>query len=67
MINQDQSIPCPECKTQIPFDTRQLLMGAQFACPNCNIRISLADESKPIVEKTMEKFDELKRKITKPN
>jgi transcription initiation factor IIE alpha subunit len=65
MINLEQNIPCPTCNTKIPFDTRQLLMGVKFVCPNCQSAIGLANESKPIVQETMEKFDKLKGKISK--
>ena len=57
MINSDQSIPCPTCSTKIPFDTRQLLLGIQFVCHNCQSAIGLATESKAIVQETMEKFE----------
>jgi transcription initiation factor IIE alpha subunit len=62
MINSDQSIPCPTCSTKIPFDTRQLLLGIQFVCPNCQSAIGLAIESKAIVQETMEKFEAVKSK-----
>lgn len=60
MIN-NQSIPCPVCQSSIPFSIDQLLMGIHFACsnPECTASISLASESKPIVEETMEKFKEI--------
>lgn len=60
MINPDQSIPCPVCQTKIPFDTKQLLLGIQFTCPNCAASIGLSDESKPLVQDTMKKFEEVK-------
>jgi transcription initiation factor IIE alpha subunit len=62
MINQDQTIPCPTCQTKISFDTMQLLMGMQFVCHNCHSAIGLAAESKPVVEQTIKKFEEIKRK-----
>jgi len=65
MINQEQSIPCPTCKTKIPFNAQQLLMGAQFACPGCLTVIGLASESRPIVEETMDKFQEMKENLGK--
>lgn len=65
MINNEQSIPCPVCNTKIPFDTKQLLLGVKFVCPNCNAAIGLADESKPIVKETMEKFEAIKGKFSK--
>jgi transcription initiation factor IIE alpha subunit len=65
MINTDQTIPCPVCETKIPFDTKQLLLGVQFSCPNCQAAIGLAEQSKPAVQETMDKFDELKEKMGK--
>ncbi len=64
MINSDQSIPCPVCNTKIPFDTKQLLLGVKFVCSNCQAAIGLADESKPIVQETIEKFEEIKGKFS---
>jgi transcription initiation factor IIE alpha subunit len=61
MINTEQTIPCPECGTKIPFDTKQLLMGVQFACPKCQSLIGLAQESKPLVEEAMEKLERVKQ------
>lgn len=60
MINSNQNIPCPICGTQIAFDTNELLKGIKFACPNCKTEIGLADESKKIVQETMNKFDKVK-------
>ena len=65
MINPDQSIPCPVCKTKIPFDTKQLLLGVQFVCSNCQSAIGLATESKAIVQETIEKFEAVKEKVAR--
>ena len=65
MINPDQSIPCPVCQTKIPFDTKQLLLGVQSACPNCDASIGLSDGSKPLVQETMEKFEAVKGQFPK--
>ena len=65
MINPEQSIPCPVCSTKIPFDTKQLLMGVKFVCPNCQAAIGLAEERKPIVKETLEKFEAIKEKFSK--
>ncbi len=65
MINQEQAIPCPTCQTKIPFDAQQLLMGVQFACPGCHALIGLASESKPQVQETMQKFENLKQELGK--
>ena len=59
------TIPCPACNTPIPFNTHELLRGAQFTCPKCYASIGLSNESRPVVEKTMKKFDEMKKNITK--
>lgn len=64
MINKEQTIPCPVCQTKIPFDTKQLLLGMQFVCSNCHAAIGLAQESKPIVEETMNKFEDIKSKLS---
>ncbi|MFI5151481.1 MAG: hypothetical protein ACHQRM_17270 [Bacteroidia bacterium] len=64
MINSEQTIPCPTCNTKIPFDTRQLLLGMQFVCPNCMAAIGLATDSKPVVEETMKKFEDVKGKLS---
>ncbi len=64
-MNKEQTIPCPVCQTKIPFDTKQLLLGVQFVCSNCQASIGLADESKPIVKETMEKFEAVKGKFSK--
>lgn len=65
MIQQNQNIPCPICNTKIPFDTKQLMMGIRFGCPNCDASIGLAEESKELVEQTMEKFEAVKGRISK--
>ena len=66
-MNYNQSISCPVCGTKIPIDTIQLLLGIQFKCPNqdCDVSIGLHEESKPIVEKTIAKLNELKENLNK--
>lgn len=61
----EQSIPCPVCQNKIPFDTKQLLLGVKFVCSNCQAAIGLAEESKPIVQETMNKFESLREKQPK--
>lgn len=56
----ENGIPCPVCSTKIPFDVNQLLLGVQFGCPQCNAVIGLGQESKPLVEKAMQKLEEAK-------
>ncbi len=65
MIGQTQNIPCPVCNTGIPFDTKQLIMGVQFACPMCSSLIGLASESKGLVEEAMKKLEAVKGKASK--
>ena len=67
MINNETHIACPLCSTKIPFDVKELMKGVKFQCPNseCDASIGLAEQSKEVVEKTMEKFEELKGKIGK--
>ncbi|MGH1339715.1 MAG: hypothetical protein ACRBFS_26590 [Aureispira sp.] len=60
MINPEQQIPCPVCQTKIYFDTKQLLLGAQFKCGNCFASIGLATESKVQVEGAINKLNELR-------
>ncbi len=67
MINPENSIPCPVCGTRIPFEVKTLLAGVSFDCPNpeCNSSIGISAESKPIVEKTIEKMELLKNSTKK--
>ena len=68
LLNHNQTIPCPVCKTGIPFETKLLLQGVKFTCPNpgCDAAISLADESKELVQKTVETFEAAKGRISAP-
>lgn len=61
----EQSIPCPNCQTNISFDAQQLLMGVQFTCPNCNAKIGLAQESKQTVQDSLDHFEKLKEDVSK--
>lgn len=61
----EQQIPCPVCNTGIPFDPRQLIAGVQFVCPNCQASIGLAQESKALVEDTLQRFEEMKRSASR--
>ncbi|MFK7797925.1 MAG: hypothetical protein AB8E82_10765 [Aureispira sp.] len=60
MINPEQQIPCPVCKTKIHFDTQQLLLGVQFKCSSCSASIGLATESKVQVEGAINKLNQLR-------
>lgn len=61
----EESIPCPNCNNKIPFDTKQLLLGAKFTCSVCHAQIGIAEESPTIVEETLKKFEELKSHLKK--
>jgi transcription initiation factor IIE alpha subunit len=61
MINKDSTIPCPVCKTPIPFDAQSLLMGVSFSCPSCSASVGLSNQSRPIVEKTMTELETFKK------
>ena len=56
------SIPCPNCQTQIPADSKKLLLGVQFSCPNCQSVIGLSEESKPMIENELETFSKLQNR-----
>ncbi len=67
MMNFEQSIPCPVCGTKIPFNTNELLKGVTFACSNCKSAIGLAQQSKAVVKEAMDKLEELRMGLSKPN
>jgi hypothetical protein len=54
------SIPCPECTTPILLTPQLLLQGIQFSCSKCNAAIGLSNESKHVVQDSLEKFDKIK-------
>lgn len=33
--------PCPDCRTQIPFNPKDLIKGKEIQCPVCKVSISL--------------------------
>jgi uncharacterized paraquat-inducible protein A len=56
-MSKQQHIPCPQCRTQIPFDVLELLGGKTVQCPNCKSTIGLGDGEKPDVEEEIEKLE----------
>jgi uncharacterized paraquat-inducible protein A len=54
-----QTLPCPNCNTAIPFNVYLLLQGHKFECPNCHCTVSMPSSSKPPVEKAIEQYDKL--------
>lgn len=61
MLASGNSIPCPVCKTAIPFDLKILLQGGSFACPNCAALVSMQEESIEMAKDAVVKFEELKK------
>lgn len=55
------NISCPDCGTSISINTRQLLLGYKFNCYNCNVSIGLSNDSKEVVEQTIQKIDQFKK------
>jgi len=64
MFNNQQIIPCPECRTGIPFNTGQLLAGHRFTCPGCGAVVALAEESREVATKTYNEFLDLKKRVS---
>jgi predicted RNA-binding Zn-ribbon protein involved in translation (DUF1610 family) len=65
-----QYIACPVCGSQIPFDPYALVRGESFSCPNCpDVAIGLSMESRDLVKKSLDEFENLKKKVmtTKPD
>ena len=59
-----QSIRCPVCGSQIPFDPYALVRGESFACPTCpDVSIGLDQGSRDIVKNTLDQLDSLKKKL----
>lgn len=65
MINPENSIPCPVCGVKIYFEIKALLSGVNFVCTNCNSSIGISSESKPLVEDTVRKLEEVKKITSK--
>lgn len=53
-------IPCPVCKTHIPFDPLLLIRGVSYPCPNCSSIVGIATESKTNAQSA---YDEMVRKV----
>lgn len=60
-MSQMQTIPCPICKTAIPFDITRLLQGERFKCPKCDAKITLSSESRPQVQNAIDKLNKIKQ------
>ena len=59
MTQQTLQILCPDCKTPIYIDTRELLIGKSFTCTGCDVNVSLEAENVKAARNTMEEFKKL--------
>ncbi len=50
---------CPDCGTAIPLDTRLLLSGRSFICPQCHLSVALATGSRRQVQTAVQSFERL--------
>ena len=62
-----QELECPVCHNKILFDIDQLLKGKRFICSNCKCSVSLSSSSSKMVEKTIEKYEQLTIKHNQKN
>lgn len=60
-----QTIPCPDCQTNILFDPKLLVMGHSFQCSGCQATISLSPDSTSVVKDALQKLDEIKQQAVK--
>ena len=63
--NMPNAIPCPCCRNIIYFDLALLLKGEAFECSQCQSRISLTPQSRPIVAEASARLEELKQKASR--
>ena len=61
MDSLDKLIPCPICRTPIPFNLEQLLRGTSFYCPQCGSRISMPIGTSEKVRQALEKLENLRQ------
>lgn len=65
MVNKNlgqNNIPCPVCKTNIPFDPILLLKGASFSCPNCHAAVSISNQSMNMAQSAFQEMEKLSTK-----
>lgn len=60
-MNTSQTIPCPVCRTPIPFDINRMLKGERFSCPKCDATIALTSESCHQVQDAVDKLNKLNK------
>lgn len=56
---KSQTIPCPVCRTPIPFDMNRILQGESLACPNCQARVTLNNHCKSQAQDAVDRLKKL--------
>lgn len=59
MQTKTVTIACPACSTPVFLEVSQLIIGTRFTCSNCQAVISLAKNSKRIVEDAVQSYTSL--------
>jgi hypothetical protein len=61
------TITCPVCGpgTTIEVEVSSLLKGVQFACPTCASQVGIDQDSVETAKRTMDQFEDLKKKTSK--
>ncbi|MBM7419415.1 MULTISPECIES: hypothetical protein [Chryseobacterium] len=59
----NQTLQCPQCKSEITFNAQALIAGATFTCTTCECQIRMSPSSMNQAKKVYDKFTELKKKI----
>lgn len=54
-MSKQQTLPCPECQTPIPFDVEAMLRGEKFQCTKCHATVGLGE--KPDVNAEIERLE----------
>ena len=58
-------IECPACKIgTISLEPHLLAQGASFSCSSCGAELFVSRESREKLQKSVEKYDEYKEKLT---
>lgn len=60
-MNTQTQIPCPICKTPIPFNIDSLIKGEKFICSHCGAAIGLSSNSREQVSDAMKKLEEMRK------
>lgn len=56
MKSRTSIINCPDCNAPITLEINQLLQGSKFSCINCHASISLATDSKKVLENAVHSY-----------